>query len=126
MTTWNGDGSFWAAHDERYDAVLAPLSAHLFAAADLAPTDRVLDVGCGCGPTSRTAARTASVVGVDIDEQMIARARQRSAGIPNLRFEDPVAAFANLRRTGGRLAFLCWQGLAENENWSSTRRWRRT
>ena len=33
-------------------------------------------------------------------------------------FADPVAAFANLRRLlkpGGRLAFVCWRALAENE-----------
>lgn len=32
-------------------------------------------------------------------------------------FSDPTAAFANLRRalrTGGRLAFVCWQGLPRN------------
>jgi SAM-dependent methyltransferase len=33
-------------------------------------------------------------------------------------FSDPVAAFANIRRAlrpGGRIAFVCWRGLAENE-----------
>lgn len=33
-------------------------------------------------------------------------------------FTDPVAAFANIRRalrSGGRIAFVCWRGLAENE-----------
>ena len=33
-------------------------------------------------------------------------------------FADPVAAFANVRRAlkpGGRLAFVCWRGLAEND-----------
>jgi hypothetical protein len=32
-------------------------------------------------------------------------------------FDDPTAAFANLRRAlkpGGRLAFLCWRAMAEN------------
>jgi SAM-dependent methyltransferase len=32
-------------------------------------------------------------------------------------FADPVAAFANIRtalRSGGRLAFVCWRGLADN------------
>lgn len=141
--TWGGrGGSFWAANDEYYDTMLAPLTPHLLKAVDLAPTDRVLDVGCGCGRPSRLAARTAaSVLGVDLDEAMIARARERSAGIVNVRyeladaqvtpfeqvdvvmsqagvmfFEDPVAAFTNLRRTGGRLAFLCWQGLSSSEN----------
>ena len=33
-------------------------------------------------------------------------------------FDDPVSAFANLRRalaSGGRVAFVCWQGLEANE-----------
>jgi SAM-dependent methyltransferase len=33
-------------------------------------------------------------------------------------FTDPIAAFANLRRAlvpGGRLAFVCWQGIFDNE-----------
>lgn len=33
-------------------------------------------------------------------------------------FADPVAAFANIRRalqSGGRIAFVCWRSLAENE-----------
>lgn len=142
-TTWNGrGGSFWAANDEHYDTMLAPLTPHLLKAAALRPADRVLDVGCGCGRTSRLAARSAAaVLGVDLDEAMVTRARERSADIPNLRyeladaqvtpfeqvdvvlsqfgvmfFEDPVAAFTNLHRTGGRLAFLCWQDLTENEN----------
>ena len=141
--TWGGrGGAYWAANDDHYDAMLAPLTPHLLAAADLRPTDRVLDVGCGCGRPSRLAAeQAASVLGVDLDQEMIRRARERSAGIANLRyeqanvqdatlepvdvvmsqfgvmfFEDPVAAFTNLRGTGGRLAFLCWQGVETSEN----------
>jgi SAM-dependent methyltransferase len=113
------------------------------AAADLSGTDRVLDVGCGCGSTTRLAARQAAdVLGVDLSEAMLATARRRAteAGLDNVRFEradaertafepvdlvmsrlgvmffdDPVAAFANLRRTGRRLAFLSWQRAELNE-----------
>ncbi|MGH3760340.1 class I SAM-dependent methyltransferase [Actinophytocola sp.] len=142
---WSGrDGAYWAEHDVRYDTVLGPLTPHLLAAADLRPTDRVLDVGCGCGNTTRLAGRRAAdVLGVDLSEAMLARARQRTAeaGLTNVRFEradaqrtafepvdlvmsqlgimffdDPAAAFANLRRAGRRLAFLCWQRLELNEN----------
>jgi len=53
--------------------------------------DRVLDVGCGHGATSRAAARRAtngSVLGVDISGPMLARARERAAseGIGNVEF----------------------------------------
>ena len=143
---WGGrGGSYWAEHHERYDAMLAPMTPHLMAAAELKPADHVLDVGCGCGRTSLLAAETAaSVLGVDIDAAMIAKAQEVAAGTPNVRFEltdaqttpfepvdvvlsqfgvmffdDPMAAFGNLRRAlrpGGRLVFVCWQGLAENEN----------
>ncbi|HEX2130660.1 MAG TPA: class I SAM-dependent methyltransferase [Actinophytocola sp.] len=144
---WPGRmATYWAEHDERYDALLAPLTRHLLAAAAIRPHERVLDVGCGCGGTTRLAGRAASdgsALGVDLAAPMIARARQRTeeAGPANVRFEqadaqthpfdpadvvlsqfgvmffeDPVAAFANLRRAGGRLVFLCWQGLERNES----------
>jgi len=86
------------------------------------------------------------VVGADVSAVMLARARERAAeaGLAQVRFEnvdaqvhelpgayfdllysrfgvmffaDPVAAFANLRRSlrpGGRLAFVCWQALDRN------------
>jgi SAM-dependent methyltransferase len=95
---------------------------------------------------ARRVGDTGSVLGVDISAPMLALARQRAAqaGARKLRFEladaqthqfacegndvvfsrfgvmffaDPVAAFANLRRTlkrGGRLAFVCWQALPLN------------
>jgi SAM-dependent methyltransferase len=142
---WAGDdGAFWAAHDLRYDALLGPLTPHLLAAADLRPAERVLDVGCGCGNTTRLAGRTArDALGVDVSPAMLDRARRRTAeaGLTTVRFEladaqratfapvdvvisqfgvmffdDPAAAFANLRRAGQRLAFLCWQGVDRNEN----------
>ena len=83
-------------------------------------------------------------LGVDISEPMLAVARERAGGRAQVRFqnadaqvhafgqgrfdmihsrfgvmffEDPTAAFANLRRAlrpGGRLAFLCWRTPAEN------------
>jgi SAM-dependent methyltransferase len=51
----------------------------------------VLDVGCGCGETTRDAARLAyegNALGVDLSGAMLARARQRSAveGLANVAF----------------------------------------
>ena len=51
---------------------------------------RVLDMGCGDGRYALGAARYAkSVVGLDIEEDLIASARQRArdAGLKNVRFE---------------------------------------
>ncbi len=85
-----------------------------------------------------------AVLGVDISQPMLAVARARAAGVAQasfleadaqthpfeagaydaihsrfgvMFFQDPVAAFANLRRAlkpGGRLGFLCWRAPAEN------------
>jgi ubiquinone/menaquinone biosynthesis C-methylase UbiE len=90
---WNGaTGTFWAAHDERYDATLQPLTERLFAATPIAATDHVLDVGCGCGNTTRIAAKRANeatTLGVDLSEPMLAQARLRSdqQGLTNVWYE---------------------------------------
>jgi len=55
----------------------------------LVPGDTVLDLGCGAGWASRLmAARVAPslVVGVDVSDQMIARATAASTAVENLRF----------------------------------------
>jgi ubiquinone/menaquinone biosynthesis C-methylase UbiE len=75
-----------------YDTELQLLNERLREAYDLNAGDRVLDIGCGTGQTTREAARLAPdgvAVGVDVDEAMVARARELAAaeGIPNVRFE---------------------------------------
>ncbi|SDJ55510.1 class I SAM-dependent methyltransferase [Streptomyces indicus] len=86
---WNGSvGAHWAAHHDRYDAMLAEFDKPLFAAAAIRSTDRVLDIGCGAGATSREAAWLAGrgrVLGVDISAPLIERARADL--LPNLWYE---------------------------------------
>ena len=74
-----------------YDAELGLHNAHLRAAAGVRPPDRVLDVGCGTGQTTREAARAAvdgSALGVDLSAPMLERARRLSddAGLRNVTY----------------------------------------
>ena len=75
-----------------YDAELRRHDACFRAVLKVGPRDRVLDIGCGAGQSTREAARAAtegSVVGVDISEEMLQIARRRSAeeGLQNVAFE---------------------------------------
>jgi SAM-dependent methyltransferase len=111
-----------------YDAELSAHHEHLRAAYGISSGDEVIDVGCGAGLTTREAARAAApgrVVGVDVSERMLERARHVTAveGLGNVRYElgdaqvhrfdparfdvaisrfgtmffsDPAAAFANI------------------------------
>ena len=99
---WNGEsGRYWIAHRERHLARHQSLIPHLFGAAAIAPGERVLDVGCGCGVTTIMAARAASgasgdrpggwwpalgeqdagagAVGLDVSGPMLEVARRRAA-----------------------------------------------
>jgi SAM-dependent methyltransferase len=75
-----------------YDAELRAHHEHLRAAYGIRPGDEVLDIGCGTGLTTREAARAAApgrVVGVDVSERMLERARQLTAAerLGNIRYE---------------------------------------
>ena len=57
---------------------------------ELEPTDRVLDVGCGTGWLPRLMVAKVpegSVVGIDVSDEMIARAQRAGAGLQNLTFQ---------------------------------------
>jgi SAM-dependent methyltransferase len=125
-----------------YDAEMRFYRPRLREACGVRDGDRVLDVGCGSGQTTRDAAVEAGhVLGVDVSERMLEHARRQPT--PNVDylladaatydfepvdliisrfgvmfFDDPVGAFTNLRRAlrpGGRLVVLVWQPRAENE-----------
>ncbi len=91
---WNGrEGDHWAQHADRYDALSQRITPHLMKAAAIDAADRVLDIGCGCGLTTRTAARAASagsVLGMDLSAAMLQEAerRTRAEGLTNVRFEQ--------------------------------------
>ena len=128
--------------------MLRPVSDLLMAAAGAKPGERVIDVGCGCGATTIDfAARVrhgGEVLGLDVSEPMLARARERASQDLPVRFvhadatvhdfapdwadlivsrfgvmffADPARSFANLRKglkRGGRLAFACWREAKQN------------
>jgi SAM-dependent methyltransferase len=78
---------------DHYDAELGAYNERLRAAMVVSPTNRVLDIGCGPGQTTRDAARAAPLgraLGVDTSEEMLKQARCRSAeeGVSNVAFEQ--------------------------------------
>lgn len=89
---WNGyEGTQWAAGHQRWDAVNDGFNAPLLDAAEILDGDRVLDVGCGAGRTTRLAARRAGEghsVGLDLSGPMLERARAsaESEGLRNVSF----------------------------------------
>ena len=92
LRAWDGDeGRWWATHADVLERSTAGYDAALWEAAALTPADRVLDVGCGTGSTTRAAARQASagtVLGVDLSGPMLEVARHRAAaeGLANVSF----------------------------------------
>jgi len=91
---WDGgEGAYWAAHAERFDRSVAAYHHRLLEAAAIAAGDRVLDIGCGTGQTTRDAASRAvagSALGIDLSAEMISLARKLAAeaGIRNVTFEQ--------------------------------------
>lgn len=104
---WNGaTGARWVDNQERLDRILAPYGEAALEAAAARPGEAVLDIGCGAGGTTLALAASVQpggrVVGVDISEPLIARARARAAAaaLPiDFRLEDasraslPTASF---------------------------------
>ena len=91
---WNGPtGAIWTSWADRFDAGVAEHHAAFLDAAEIAPAEAVLDVGCGAGRTSLDAARAAvngPVTGVDISAGLLAIARHRAveAGVGNVVFRE--------------------------------------
>lgn len=141
---WNGmAGRRWVSRQLEQDALLAPVAEVLLDRANARAGERVLDIGCGWGGLSRELARRVMpggrVIGIDVSEPMLARARELlPPGIPLeyvlgdatvhpfepgradllfsrfgvMFFADPARSFANMRRGlrgGARLAFACWR-----------------
>jgi SAM-dependent methyltransferase len=115
LRAWDGDeGAYWAEHADYFDRSVAAYHEKLMVTAAITDRDRVLDIGCGTGQTTRDAARAAtsgSALGVDLSARMVELARRRAAeeGVDNASFEQvdaqihpfPPAAFdVAISRTG--------------------------
>lgn len=78
---------------QRQAELYGPHTEHLLTLAGVAPGMRVLDVGCGAGDVTMQVARlvgpTGSVIGVDVDPDVLAVARLRAAeeGLVNVSFQ---------------------------------------
>jgi len=131
-----------APYERFFGVIAAQLVKPLLAAASVGVGTRVLDVATGPGwVTAQAAERGASVVGVDVAEAMIARARSahpeldfRQADAHELPFADAsfdavvgnlavihlsrperaMAEFARVLRPGGRLALTAWAHPSEH------------
>jgi SAM-dependent methyltransferase len=82
--SWDGDGgAFWAANAQRFDRAMREYQEPFLLAAGIEADSRVLDFGCGCGQTTRDAARIAvrgSVTGVDLSAAMLEVAGEIAVG----------------------------------------------
>lgn len=140
-------GQAWIDAQETLDRMFKPFEERLVQAVAGRPAKSVLDVGCGTGGTTLAVARQtgAACLGVDISHPMItvAKARAEAEGLPAhflaadaqshafepasfdmivsrfgvMFFDDPAAAFSNLRGgvvKGGELCCFAWRGAAEN------------
>ena len=55
---WNSRvGEEWAAHADRMDAMLDPLTEAALARSEFRSGERILDIGCGAGATTLKIAR---------------------------------------------------------------------
>lgn len=96
-------------HAALFDEEVRPYNERFRAAARVRPGDRVLDIGCGTGQSTREAARAAvggSVLGVDLSAQAVELARRLSEqeGLRNVTFRQ---ADAQVHRFPPRHFDLC-------------------
>jgi len=88
-----GHGEVWIEHQDRQDAVVSSFTPRLLSAAAICPGDAKFYLGCGCGMPSlyaiAHAAGAGRVLGVDVSDPMLERARQVAAarGAGNVSFE---------------------------------------
>src|SRR5690349_8546113 len=89
---WDGEeGEQWTRFADEYDMHFRSIWGRFLETNPIASADRVLDIGCGSGLSTRDAARLArdgSALGVDLSESMLAEARRRAVAenVTNIEF----------------------------------------
>lgn len=98
---WAGEaGTRWLAQLDRFESMIEPIGEALLAQAAYITGEKVVDVGCGGGWTTRQIAAAVGpsgfALGLDISSVLIAAASERAhnAGLANIRFEQGDAATA--------------------------------
>ena len=98
---WAGEaGTRWLAQLDRFESMIEPIGEALLARAAHAAGEKVVDIGCGGGWTTRRIAErignTGLALGLDISPELVAAAseRARHADLANIRFEQGDAATA--------------------------------
>lgn len=74
-------GLKWIEHEHALDAAMADMLDVMLDTAEIASTDRIIDIGCGTGASTIEAARrvpNGKVLGVDISAPLLARAASRA------------------------------------------------
>jgi SAM-dependent methyltransferase len=96
---WAGDrGARWLRDVDVMEAMLRPIGEAVLAQAAYRPGERVLDVGCGGGWTTRAIGAAVGdggiALGLDISQELVAEAARRAAPLPQVRFLAGDAAAA--------------------------------
>jgi SAM-dependent methyltransferase len=105
LRAWDGDeGKYWSDHAEYFDRSVVGHHERLLALAAIRESDRVLDVGCGTGQTTRDAARAAyagTALGIDLSSRMLDYARRRATeeGVNNATFAQADAQIHPFERS---------------------------
>ena len=140
----NRVGRSWADNWQATDRSFGALTDRLLAIASQTEFAQALDIGCGAGELCQRLGRanaSSRVIGVDVSQDLVAVARDRTAALPNVRIEhgdaadwqpgagerpdllvsrhgvmffaDPVAAFTHLRKLAAPKARLTFSCFRE-------------